>query len=175
MLDPAVVDEVMRLLAEGRWSKRKIARMTGVSRGSVQGIASGRRAVRTAPPPDEKKIFKAMARRCPGCGRWMQIPVGAERCLACQAAAGPDVRLGLADEAGPCRLDLPPDEELQARFRRARRRTLLGEGIDPEAAGLIDENAVAEKQRRVSAGDPLDPRLADDETPPTAEDLAHLD
>jgi len=189
MLEPTLVNEIKRLLAEGRWSQRKIGRATGVSRGSVGAIASGRRdrfklvrlqAERAGlPPADDPAGLEPLATRCPGCGRLIRLPRGAERCLACAAEEAADVRMGLAEETEPCRLDLPPDEASQARYRLSQRRTLSGQGIDPDAAGLVDEDAVAEKQRRAVAGDPLDPRQADDEDDeerePTAEELAHLD
>lgn len=82
MIAPSVVAEVRRLLAEGRLSQRTIARRTGVSRGTVGAIATGRRpdydARRRAAgsdytPPAGKPV------RCPGCGALVQMP-----CLACQ-------------------------------------------------------------------------------------------
>lgn len=82
MIAPSMVDEVRRLLSEGRLSQRAIARRTGISRGTVAAIASGRRpdyeARRRAAgieytPPRGKPV------RCPGCGALVQMP-----CLACQ-------------------------------------------------------------------------------------------
>lgn len=79
MLPVGVVDEVRRLLAEGRLSQRQIARRTGVSRGAVAAIASGRRrapAVQALGPPGGQPRGKPI--RCPGCGALVQMP-----CLAC--------------------------------------------------------------------------------------------
>ncbi|MCR4413099.1 MAG: winged helix-turn-helix transcriptional regulator [Thermoguttaceae bacterium] len=82
MIAPSMVDEIRRLLSEGRLSQRAIARRTGISRGTVAAIASGRRpdyeARRRAAgieytPPRGKPV------RCPGCGGLVQMP-----CLACQ-------------------------------------------------------------------------------------------
>lgn len=83
MIPAGMVEEVRRLLAQGRLSQRQIARRTGVSRGTVAAIASGRRHTsgpRTALPaeaapggyPGGKPV------RCPGCGALVQMP-----CLAC--------------------------------------------------------------------------------------------
>lgn len=79
MLPAAVVDEVRRLLVEGRLSQRQIARRTGVSRGTVAAIASGRRqrpAEEPGGPPGGYPRGKPV--RCPGCGARVQMP-----CLAC--------------------------------------------------------------------------------------------
>ena len=43
MIAPQIVAEVRRLLAERKHSQRKIARLTGICRGTVGAIASGRR------------------------------------------------------------------------------------------------------------------------------------
>jgi hypothetical protein len=42
MLPPPKIAEVRRLLAEGH-SRRQVARMTGISRGTINHIADGRR------------------------------------------------------------------------------------------------------------------------------------
>jgi|GEM_PF-4907353 len=192
MLEPTLVDQIKRLLAEGRWSQRKIAWATGVSRGSVAAIASGRRdrfklvrlqAERAGrPPADDPAGLGPLPTRCPGCGRLIRLPNGAQRCLACAAEEGADIRLAIADEVTPARLDLRGDAA--ARFARLRRRVLDRHGIIRTAAELLDEDAVAEKQRRAVVGEPLDPREADegdeevwdeDSLWPPDEDLAHLD
>ena len=43
MIAPSIVNEIKRLLAEGKHSQRGIARMIGVSRGTVGAIARGTR------------------------------------------------------------------------------------------------------------------------------------
>lgn len=76
--------EVRRLLDEGKLSRRKIARQTGVSRGTVNAIANGQRGLFGAsqadaadgPAPQRATI----ASRCPGCGGLVYLP-----CLLCQA------------------------------------------------------------------------------------------
>jgi hypothetical protein len=81
------VAAIRRMLAEGDLSHRKIARRTGVSRGTVGAIALGKRrdyedprpagwggssAAGDFPPPS------GPAQRCPDCGGMVQMP-----CLAC--------------------------------------------------------------------------------------------
>ncbi len=81
MIETTVVNEVCRMLREGRLSQRQIARRIGVSRGTVNAIALGRRRERSAwirrrdddfTPPTGRYM------RCPGCGGLAQMP-----CLAC--------------------------------------------------------------------------------------------
>ncbi len=75
MLPQGKIDQVRRLLAEGLYSQRDIARLVEISRGTVGAIASGRRA-------DYRVVsFKAGALRtdlppvrCPGCGGWVYVP-----------------------------------------------------------------------------------------------------
>jgi hypothetical protein len=82
MLTVSVVAEVQRLLALGV-SQRAISRTVGVSRGSVHGIATGKRQLhdprRDAMREPEIDIPRGPARRCPECGGMVQFP-----CLACQ-------------------------------------------------------------------------------------------
>lgn len=76
MLAQAKVKEVELLLAEGKLSQRKIAKATGVSRGTVGAIASGRR-------PDYEERIRARAEelqplgpveRCQTCGGRVHMP-----------------------------------------------------------------------------------------------------
>ena len=81
MLAQETVDRIERLLAEGELSQRKIAKLVGVSRGTVGGIASGNR-------PDYERLKQERAdklpqpkgplRRCSTCGARVQLP-----CMAC--------------------------------------------------------------------------------------------
>ncbi len=76
MIHPALIDEVRRLLAEGRLSQREIARQTQVSRGTVSLISRGRRPdydTREAELDDWPTRRGPMV-RCPGCGGWVQAP-----------------------------------------------------------------------------------------------------
>jgi len=81
MISQAIVDQILRLLADGRMSQRKIARAVGVSRGTIGAIAKGHRprvrrvedrwgrSIRPLGPP----------KRCRGCGGLVFMP-----CLLCR-------------------------------------------------------------------------------------------
>lgn len=81
MIATTVVGEIRRLLREGRLSQRKIASQIGVSRGTVNAIALGKRV---DPPArwrreDDGFVHPAgLPVRCPGCGGKVQMP-----CLLC--------------------------------------------------------------------------------------------
>ncbi|MBN2022917.1 MAG: helix-turn-helix transcriptional regulator [Pirellulales bacterium] len=85
MIAPTVVREIQRLLEQEGLSQRAVATRMGVSRGTVGSIARGRRHHQhdfdeldeDDPPP-----FSGPARRCPSCGRLVQMP-----CLACRILA----------------------------------------------------------------------------------------
>ncbi len=179
MLDPAVVKLAEVLLAEGL-SQRAVARRLGISRGTVHAIKHG---LRRDPEADRKRemLLEGLARRCPHCGRLMRMPVGSDRCLACLAGEGPDVRPPIARVCGPPRLELR--QHAMDRLPEATRRALKRQALDPEAADRVEEDAVAEKQRRVEMGFPGDTEWrrveegledVEDGEPgrPTAEDLA---
>ncbi len=76
MLDPSVVEEVRRLLAEGKLSQRKIAKHIGISRATVGAIASGKRPDYKPRPPSDDDLFRPTGppRRCPGCGGMVHLP-----------------------------------------------------------------------------------------------------
>ena len=76
MLNPALVDAIRRLLADGL-SQRQIARQCHVSRGTVQAIAAGKRRDRM--PEDDPGLFSGPIGRCPTCGARVYLP-----CLACR-------------------------------------------------------------------------------------------
>jgi hypothetical protein len=81
MIATTVVDEIRRLLRRGDLSQRKIAERLGVSRGTVNAIALGRRLERSARRGQEDDGFIAptgLHVRCPGCGGKVQMP-----CLRC--------------------------------------------------------------------------------------------
>lgn len=81
MISPVQVDEIRRLLAAGTHSLRKIARRTGVSRGTVAAIAHGRRRDRIpkGDPEDLGEEPPGPVQRCPQCGALAQSP-----CRACR-------------------------------------------------------------------------------------------
>jgi hypothetical protein len=97
MIAGHVVEEVRHYLREGSISRREIARRLGISRGTVQSIALGRRRRGPAerrggngdcsPPSCATDLAaqpscatgSANAARCPGCGSMVFMP-----CLACR-------------------------------------------------------------------------------------------
>jgi hypothetical protein len=85
MIRLAVVDEIQRLLDQGELSQRKIALRLGVSRGTVNAIALGKRPDYRARQPSREGEFPSPcgpAARCPSCGAMVYMP-----CLACRVRA----------------------------------------------------------------------------------------
>src|SRR6185369_2834794 len=76
MLALARVKEVERLLAEGRLSQRKIARLLRVSRSTVSAIAAGRRPDYEARLAARASEFEPLGpiERCSGCGGMVYTP-----------------------------------------------------------------------------------------------------
>jgi hypothetical protein len=82
MIPLAAVDQIKRLLKEGTLSQRRIARRVGVSRGTVNAIAQGRRPddhARRREREDGSVAPSGPVRRCRTCGGMVQMP-----CLACR-------------------------------------------------------------------------------------------
>lgn len=82
MLNPGIVQEVYRLLAEGKLSHRRIAKATGISRTSVGAIANGQRPDYALPASDDDPLLTGPASRCVGCGGMVYMP-----CQLCQVRA----------------------------------------------------------------------------------------
>jgi hypothetical protein len=83
MLSLVMVEEIQRLLEEGRLSQRKIATTLGVSRGTVGAIASGKRGIYGSEPDPENPDLLSLdlpPERCSGCGAMVYIP-----CVLCLA------------------------------------------------------------------------------------------
>ncbi len=112
MITPQVADEVRRLLADGKLSNRKIAGLTGVSRGTVAAIADGKRsdyeALQRARRETELPEPTGPPQRCPGCGGLVYMP-----CRLCH------LRKALAQSAGPPapRQPMQIDEPLRLNLR----------------------------------------------------------
>jgi len=82
MIAAHLAEQVEQLLAEGKLSQRKIARLTGVSRGTVGAIASGRRRLRPKRISlweEEADIPEVPPQRCPSCGGMVYM-----RCRLCR-------------------------------------------------------------------------------------------
>ncbi len=60
MLAESLVAHVAELLADGRISQRRIARLTGVSRGTVGAIARGRRPLDLRPKCADEDSFRPL-------------------------------------------------------------------------------------------------------------------
>ena len=85
MIATAKVQEVERLLAENRWSQRKIAKMVGISRAVVGAIAAGTRPdydARRMARDDDDSVPNGPVERCQGCGARVYMP-----CRLCKIRA----------------------------------------------------------------------------------------
>jgi hypothetical protein len=84
MLAESLVAHVAELLADGRISQRRIARLTGVSRGTVGAIARGRRPLDLRPKCADEESFRPLGppARCRGCGGKVYMP-----CQLCRVRA----------------------------------------------------------------------------------------
>lgn len=85
MIATTLADEIRELLDSAELSQRKIARRVGVSRGTVNAIALGKRpdySVRRVGPSDDFIPPSGPPRRCPGCGGMVRMP-----CLGCHVRA----------------------------------------------------------------------------------------
>jgi len=81
MIAAAVTEEIRDLLAAGQLSQRKIASRVGVSRGTVNAIALGKRPDYTVRSRRQGGGFvppSGRPRRCASCGGMVQMP-----CLLC--------------------------------------------------------------------------------------------
>ncbi|MBN2296057.1 MAG: helix-turn-helix transcriptional regulator [Pirellulales bacterium] len=98
MISNTVVNEIRRLLLEKRYSQRKIALRLGVSRGTVNSIATGKRPDysrrKNTSECGEDGFFppEGLPKRCPQCGAMVMMP-----CLACHVRA----------LSGICKIDRP--------------------------------------------------------------------
>ncbi len=142
MITARVVDEVRRLLARGELSQRKIARLLGISRGTVGEIASGRRpdyeALRRDRAEEEPAPPAGPPRRCPDCGGMVAMP-----CLACSTVAADNVPgfLTLYDRLRydePLGLNLRPEDRKRYEEVRAARLAAESEAEPPEMAHTTD-------------------------------------
>ena len=131
MLDPGLVDTIRRMLAAGKWSMRKVARMTGVSRGTVRVIANGKRRDRPrrlGEDGDPTLQPSGPLRRCPGCGGLVQMPCRLCRVRVWRAAKRSRPLAPRPEE--PLRLDLVGEHRLRYEAVRARRlRDERNEGV----------------------------------------------
>ena len=80
MIANTTVVEIRRLVDSGRFSQRKIAQLCGISRGTVQAIASGKRGIhpRRSGGGEQYSTVSVKIGRCPVCGGMVELP-----CRAC--------------------------------------------------------------------------------------------
>lgn len=135
MIAPLRIAEVCRLLAEGRLSQRAIAKMTGVSRGTIIAVATGRRRERAPRPDDDSLEPQGPPRRCPRCGGLVYMP-----CRACLLRERTSRDAKYRRRAGPRQAESPLQLELAEEHRRRYdvvhlKRMLVGEPIDDEEQG----------------------------------------
>jgi transcriptional regulator with XRE-family HTH domain len=130
MIAPKVVIEVRRLLDEGSLSQRKISQLTGVSRGSVRAIATGKRPDYEAlrQPADDWEEPGGPAVRCPDCGGTVFMP-----CQLCRVrkaiASSPHLRSQHPANPHSDLLDLNLRPEHRARYEEIRHRRKHPEAI----------------------------------------------
>ncbi len=82
MLKPETIKKIRVLLSEKRYSQRTVAKIVGVSRGTVSAVALGKRKIYLRKSPDWAPPIlspKGRPQRCALCGALVQMP-----CLACQ-------------------------------------------------------------------------------------------
>jgi hypothetical protein len=136
MIASSRIAEVQRLLVEGKHSQRKIAQLTGVSRGTIGAIALGQRPDYTANKASRCGAEEPLGppQRCAGCGGMVYMPCRlcrdrkAQRQRAC--AANPAAAAQAAEIYERPGLELRADhrvryEEVRAARRRADDSTVL--------------------------------------------------
>lgn len=144
MLAPSIVAEIRRLLAEAKLSQRKIAKLTGISRGTVGAIARGRRPDYQPRPKTDGESDRPSGppQRCGTCGGMVYMP-----CRLCglreQLASA-----GKSRRSDPCP-DVPPGLELrphhQKQYEDVRAARTEAERLEMEriASGEMDREFVA--------------------------------
>lgn len=74
------IQQAQQLLEQDELSQRAIARLLGVSRGTINALATGKRGGHGRETPNETSPDPEPPARCPTCGRMMQMP-----CVWCRA------------------------------------------------------------------------------------------
>ncbi len=127
MIAPQIIDQIRQLLAEGQLSHRQIAAISGVSRGTVVAVSSGRRVQRQPALPRQylpNLEPSEPPERCPGCGGMVYLP-----CRLCQGRARrargprpPHAQLLATEMCEPLGLKLKPKHHRRDLAVRARRK-----------------------------------------------------
>lgn len=172
-----VIREVKRLLAERELSQRAIALRTGISRGTVHNVATGKRpdyearaealAAANPPPPDE------LAVRCAGCGGLVHLP-----CRACATRnAKPLPRSGFSD-CNVSRLAIDLHDEDRARYESihaAKKAAAQPAPIEPAwdrlEEAIFDDKTPIDEQTLFDALDPIGDDFEEFEPTPNPQSL----
>jgi len=126
MLKPETIAGIKRLLAEDQLSQRRIAKLLGVSRGSVCNVENGnwdcRRLLRAERAANNRTKPAGPIERCPDCGAMAATP-----CRACQIRrllrkAGVELHGSLPGGARAIGLTLDLKPADQSRYEEVRRR-----------------------------------------------------
>ena len=157
MIEPHLVEQVEQLLAKGKLSHRKIARFTGVSRGTIGAIATGRRCIQprpTWPWEEEPMVPDVPPQRCPQCGGMVYMP-----CRLCRTrkemAKLPAIRALIRANAfqpfTPIGLNLKPVH--QQRYEEVRRwRVALAEPVALTQRVALAEPVAPKREQREGSG-----------------------
>jgi len=82
MIKNDIIRKILHLVKQGKMSQRQIAKRLGVSRGTVQAVAHGKRLEHIPVAMNAAATWvvpSGKPKRCPDCGSWVKMP-----CLACQ-------------------------------------------------------------------------------------------
>ncbi len=139
MLATSQVNEIRRLLETGNYSQRKIARMTGVSRGSIGAIAGGRRPdyENRLKEDDETGQPQGPPGRCETCGALVYPP-----CRLCTLRRQLALKRQIPPLPGPLVESQPPEplglelrDEHRKRYEQVRRGRMKAERKERERIG----------------------------------------
>ncbi len=146
MIAAHLVEQIEQLLAEGKLSQRKIARLTGVSRGTIGAIALGKRQQRPRRIclwEEEPEVPASPPQRCPDCGGMVYMPCRlcrTQKAIATMPALRASMLARLHQQIGPLGLGLKPvHHERYEEVRRWRREQLYlqsgGSAVRESTAG----------------------------------------
>jgi len=140
MLSEDKVQEIEQLLLDGKLSQRRIAKMTGASRGSVNAIATGTRKLQGPKPVDDRPVPSGPFVRCPVCGSNTQLP-----CMTCfvrhERRTSPEYWISEAGVSPSIGLELKTRHEERYQEVLDWRRTHQGTPWPSEEESIEQENA----------------------------------
>lgn len=137
MIASKTVAEIRRLLTEEKLSQRRVAKLTGISRGTIGAIASGRRPDYDTLPPGAGEVEEdpcGPPERCSGCGGLVYMPCRLCRQRARMARLARPTPPVVADLRGLAGLDLKPEHRARYDEVRAWRRAHQGRPLEGRTA-----------------------------------------